>query len=420
MSVALRVAADHPVQPGFDLAAVQGEFPILSQSVHGRRLVYLDTAASAQKPRAVLQVMQDVYETKYANVHRGVHYLSQLATDAFEASRAKVARFVNAASPDEIVFVRGATEAINLVAASYGRSVLVPGDEIILSHLEHHANIVPWQLLQKERGIVLKVIPINDEGVLQLDTLPELFSPRTKLLALTHVSNAIGTINPVQEIVALAHAHGAVVLVDGCQAVQHMRVDVRALDADFYVFSGHKLYGPTGIGVLYGKEALLDLMPPYQGGGEMIQSVSFEGTTFKKAPHRFEAGTPAIVEAIGLGAAIDFVSGLEIDQVRAHEQDLLTYATARVSEIPGFRNYGTAPEKAPLLSFTLDGVHPHDIGTVLDRAGVAVRAGHHCAQPLMQRLDVAATARASFGLYNSRADVDALVEGLQLVRRLFG
>jgi cysteine desulfurase / selenocysteine lyase len=421
MSVALRIAtADHVNErTGFDVVAVRNEFPILSQTVHGRPLVYLDSAASAQKPRCVLNAMQATYETAYANVHRGVYLLSQQATDAFEAARGKIAHFLNAGSPDEIVFVRGATEAINLVAASYGRSALASGDEIVLSHLEHHANIVPWQLLQEERGIVLKVIPIDDRGVLRLETLPELISPRTKLVALTHVSNAIGTVNPVAEIIALAHANGAVVLIDGCQAVQHMRVDVRALDADFYVFSGHKLYGPTGIGVLYGKKSLLDRMPPYQGGGEMILTVSFEKTTFKEAPHRFEAGTPAIVEAIGLGAAIDFVSGLDIERAAAHEQELLAYATARVADIPGIRTYGAAPEKAPILSFTLDGVHPHDIGTILDRAGVAVRAGHHCAQPLMQRLQVAATARASFALYNTRADVDALIEGLHLVRRLF-
>ncbi len=421
MSVALRIArADRAdEQRGFDVANVRNEFPILSQTAHGRPLVYLDSAASAQKPRCVLDAMQSLYETSYANVHRGVHLLSQQATDAFEAARAKIARFINAESPDEIVFVRGATEAINLVAASYGRTALAPGDEIILSHLEHHANIVPWQLLQEQRGVVLKVIPIDDRGVLRLETVPDLLSPRTKLVALTHVSNAIGTVNPLAEIIEVAHANGAVVLVDGCQAVQHMRVDVRALDADFYAFSGHKLYGPTGIGVLYGKKCLLEQMPPYQGGGEMILSVSFEKTTFKEPPHRFEAGTPAIVEAVGLGAAVDFVSALDIERVAAHEQELLAYASARAAEIPGIRTYGAAPDKAPILAFTLDGVHPHDIGTILDRAGVAVRAGHHCAQPLMQRFNVAATVRASFALYNTRAEVDALIDGLHLVRRLF-
>jgi cysteine desulfurase/selenocysteine lyase len=421
MSVALRIASANRAdqRAGFDVLAVRDEFPILSQTVHGRPLVYLDSAASAQKPRCVLDAMQSAYETTYANVHRGVYLLSQQATDAFESARTKIARFLNAGSPDEIVFVRGATEAINLVAASYGRSALTAGDEVILSHLEHHANIVPWQLLREERGIVLKVIPIDDRGVLRLEALPELMSSRTKLVALTHASNAIGTVNPLAEVIALAHAHGAVVLVDGCQAVQHMRVDVRALDADFYVLSGHKIYGPTGIGVLYGKKSLLEQMPPYQGGGEMILTVSFDKTTFKEPPHRFEAGTPAIVEAIGLGAAIDFVSALDIEQVAAHEQELLAYATARVAEVPGIRVYGAAPEKAPIVSFTMDGVHPHDIGTILDRAGVAVRAGHHCAQPLMQRFDVTATARASFGLYNTRADVDALIDGLHLVHRLF-
>ncbi|MFO1152090.1 MAG: cysteine desulfurase [Rhodospirillales bacterium] len=421
MSVALRIAtADGVDELPLDVDAVRGEFPIMSQTVHGRPLVYLDSAASAQKPRCVLDAMQAAYETTYANVHRGIHLLSQQATDAFEAARTKVARFLNAGSPDEIVYVRGATEGINLVAASYGRSALGPGDEIILSELEHHANIVPWQLLQEDRGVVLKVIPIDDRGALRLDVLAELISARTKLVAVTHVSNAVGTINPVAEIIEIAHAHGAVVLIDGCQAVQHMRVDVRALDADFYVFSGHKVYGPTGIGVLYGKKGLLDRMPPYQGGGEMILTVSFEKTTFKDPPHRFEAGTPAIVEAIGLGAAIDFLSSLDVERIAAHEQDLLAYATARAAEIPGMTIYGAASLKAPVLSFTLDGIHPHDIGTILDRAGIAVRAGHHCAQPLMERLGVAATARASFALYNTRAEVDALIDGLHLVRRLFG
>jgi cysteine desulfurase/selenocysteine lyase len=416
MSVPLRLAGN----AGFDPAAIRDAFPILKRQVHGRPLVYLDSAASSQKPRAVIAAMQDLYEAGYANVHRGVHALSQRATDAFEAARRQAARFLNARSDSEIVFVRGATEAINLVASSYGRMALAAGDEVILTYLEHHANIVPWQLLQAERGIVIKVLPIDDRGVLDLAALPGLITDRTRFISVSHVSNAIGTVTPVRDLVRIARQAGVPILIDGCQAVQHMPVDVQALDADFYVFSAHKLYGPTGIGVLYGRQALLDRMPPYQGGGDMIEHVSFERTTFKAAPHRFEAGTPAIAEAIGLAAAIEFLAGIDMAAAAAHEQDLLAYGTARLADVPGLVIHGRAPDKAPIISFTMEGVHAHDIGTILDRAGVAVRVGHHCAQPLMERLGVAATVRASFGLYNTRADVDALVDGLGLVRKLFG
>lgn len=421
MSVALSITPnERRNEPGwFDVGRVRADFPILGETVHGRPLVYLDSAASTQKPRQVLQAMQTAYETYYANVHRGVHLLSQRSTDAFEGARQTVAEFINAGSSDEIVFVRGATEAINLVAATYGRTTLAAGDEIILSHLEHHANIVPWQLLRDEKGIVIKVIPIDDDGRLRMDVYRQLLSPRTKLVAITQVSNALGVMTPIEEIISEAHASGAQVLVDGCQGVQHQPVDVRAMDADFYVFSGHKLYGPTGIGVLYGKMPLLERMPPYQGGGDMIQSVTFERTTFKRPPHRFEAGTPAIVEAIGLAAAIDYVSALSLPRIGAHEHDLLSYASERLTEVEGLRIYGTALPKTAVISFTLDAVHPHDVGTILDQAGIAVRAGHHCAQPLMDRLDVAATVRASFALYNTRADVDALIDALAFVRKVF-
>lgn len=404
----------------FDPLRVREDFPILAEKVHGRPLVYLDNAASTQKPRAVLDAMRSTYETYYANVHRGVHLLSQRATDVYEAARTKVARFINAASTDEIVFVRGATEAINLVAATWGRATLREGDEVVISHLEHHANIVPWQMLRDEKGIVLKVIPIDDDGRLQMDVFRQLLTERTKLVSVTQVSNALGVITPIEELIRGARACGARVLIDGCQGVQHQSVDVQQLDPDFYVFSGHKLYGPTGIGVLYGKMEVLEQMPPYQGGGDMIESVTFERTTFKHPPHRFEAGTPAIVEAIGLGAAIDYVAGLGVARIGEHEHDLLTYANERLAGVSGLHIYGKGEPKTAIISFTLDGVHPHDIGTVLDHAGVAIRAGHHCAQPLMDRLDVAATARAAFAMYNTRAEVDALVDALAYVRKVFG
>lgn len=404
----------------FDVERVRKDFPILNEKVYGRPLVYLDSGASAQKPRQVIEAMTKAYETYYANVHRGVHKLSQTATGHFEDARVKVARFLNAASTDEVVFTRGATEAINLVAATYGRTFLKAGDEVVISHMEHHSNIVPWQLLRDEKGIVLKVVPIDDEGNFLLDAYEKLLSPKTRLVAVTHVSNALGTITPMREIVRLAHARGAKVLVDGCQAVPHMAVDVQKLGADFYVFSSHKLYGPTGIGVLWGRLELLNAMPPYQGGGDMIASVSFEKTTFKAAPHRFEAGTPAIVEAIGLGAAVDYVSALGLDNIGAHESGLLAYATERLSRIDGLEIHGRAKDKAAIVSFVMKEAHAHDVGTILDRAGVAIRAGHHCAQPVMDRYGIAATARASFGLYNTKQDVDTLVEAIGVVKEFFG
>jgi cysteine desulfurase/selenocysteine lyase len=403
----------------FDAEIVRKDFPILSRRVHGRPLVYLDNAASCQKPRCVIDAMTLAYETAYANVHRGVHALSEEATAGFENARRKVATFINAESADEIVFVRGATEAINLVASSYGR-MLRAGDEVVLSYLEHHSNIVPWQMLRDATGIVLKVVPVDDDGGFLFDEYERLLSDRTKVVAITHVSNALGTVTRIGGIVERAHAHGAVVLVDGCQAVPHMVVDVQSLNADFYVFSSHKLYGPTGIGVLYGKKDILQSMPPYQGGGEMIHAVSFERTTYKDSPHRFEAGTPAIVEAVGLGTAIDYVRSIGLGDINAHEKRLLDYATERLGAIPGLRIFGPAGEKAAIISFTMDFAHPHDVATILDRTGVAIRAGHHCAQPLMNRLGLSATARASFAAYNSFADVDALVDGIGMVREVFG
>jgi cysteine desulfurase/selenocysteine lyase len=361
-----------------------------------------------------------MYEESYANVHRGVHLLSQRATDAYEAARDTAARFIGAASSKEVIFVRGATEGINLVASSLGRMMINPGDEIVISHLEHHSNIVPWQFVRDERGAVLKVIPVDDSGALRLDVAAEMITPRCKVVAITQVSNALGTVTPLRELIRRARQVGAVVLADGCQAAPHLKIDVRDLDVDFYVFSGHKMYGPTGIGVLYGKYDLLNSLPPYQGGGEMISQVTFEVTTYKKPPLRFEAGTPAIVEAAGLAAAIGFLDDVGLDHIHEHETKLLNYATEKMERIPGLQIIGGAKPKAAIISFILDGVHAHDIGTILDRSGVAIRAGHHCAQPLMDRLGLAATARASFALYNTPADVDALVDGLHAVRRLFG
>ena len=403
----------------YDVERVRADFPILSTQVHGHPLCYLDNAASAQKPRAVLDVVRDAYETTYANVHRGVHYLSERATAEYEGARKKVQRFLNARHDSEIVFTRGATESINLVAASFGRAFLAPGDEIIISEVEHHSNIVPWQMLRDSHGVVLKVAPISDDGTLDMARFEALFTARTKLVAISHMSNALGTIQPVRRIVDAARSHGARVLFDGCQAAIHLPVDVQDLDCDFYVFSGHKIYGPTGIGVLYGKADLLEAMPPYQGGGEMIKTVTLEESTWADPPARFEAGTPSIVQAIGLGAALDYVTGVGKEGIARHESDVLAYATQRLAAIEGLRLFGTAPAKASVLSFTLACAHPHDIATVLDRSGVALRAGHHCAQPLMRRLGVTATARASFAMYSTRAEVDALADALESVREIF-
>jgi cysteine desulfurase / selenocysteine lyase len=404
---------------GYDVQRVRRDFPILAQRVHGKPLVYLDNAATTQKPQQVLDAIVRYYSEDNANVHRGVHQLSERATEAYERARAIAQRFLNAARPEEIIFVRGTTEAINLVAQTYGRRNVVAGDEVIITAMEHHSNIVPWQMLCEEKGARLRVVPINDRGELILEKYEKLLSPKTKLVALGHVSNALGTINPLRRIVELAHQRGVPVLVDGAQAAPRMKVDVRELDADFYAFSGHKIYGPTGIGVLYGKASLLDAMPPYQGGGDMISSVTFEKTLYNKLPHKFEAGTPHMEGAIGLGAALEYVNRLGIENIQAHEQEVLAYATEQVSAIPGTRLVGTAREKTGVLSFVLESVHPHDIGTILDQEGIAIRTGHHCAQPVMLRFGVPATARASFGLYNTREDVDALVRGLHKVREVF-
>ncbi len=420
MTVARDIAARARSAPAFDPARVRADFPILDQKVHGKPLVFLDSAASAQKPRQVIDAMSRFYATDYANIHRGVYELSERATEAFEAAREKARSFLNAAEAREIVFVRGTTEAINLVAQTYGRRNVGPGDEVLITHMEHHSNLVPWQLLCEEKQAVLKVVPIDDRGALMMDEFVKRLSPRTRIVAVTHVSNALGTVNPVGEIVRLAHARGVPVLVDGAQAVPHRRVDVRDLDCDFYAFSGHKVFGPSGIGVLYGKAALLEAMPAYQGGGEMILSVSFEKITYKEIPHKFEAGTPDITGAVGLGAALDYVSALDLDEVAAYEAELLANATEQISRIPGVRLIGTAEKKASVVSFVVEGVHPHDVGTILDQEGIAVRTGHHCAQPVMDRFGVPATVRASLALYNTKADVDALVKGLKRVREVFG
>lgn len=396
------------------------DFPILDQKVNGHRLVYLDSGASAQKPKVVIEAMSRFYETDYANIHRGVHALSQRATERYDAGRRTVQKFINAKHEDEIVFARGATEAINLVATSWGRTFLKQGDEIILTRLEHHANIVPWQMLREQIGIVIKVVPIKEDGSVALEDFRALLSPRTKLVGVAHVSNAFGTILPVAEIIAEAHKAGALVLVDGCQAVSHKVVDVQALDADFYVFSGHKLYGPSGIGVLYGKRDILKTMPPYQGGGDMIASVSFEETIYQEPPMRFEAGTPAIAEVIGLDAAIKYVTEIGLDRIATHENELLAYAAPLLADIEGVKLVGTARDKAAILSFVMDCAHPHDIGTILDDQGVAIRAGHHCAQPALEALGYGATARASIGLYNTQDDMDALVAAVRKVREIFG
>ena len=404
----------------FDVARVREDFPVLAERVHGKPLAYLDNAATAQKPRAVLHRLAKYYETENSNIHRGVHRLSEKATQAYEDARGTLRRFVNAAEDREIVFVRGATEAINLVARCYGGARLQPGDEVVVSAMEHHSNIVPWQIVCREKGARLRVVPIDDRGDMVLEEYHRLLGPRTRMVALPHVSNALGTVNPVRELVRAAHGVGAPVLIDGAQGAPHAVVDVQDLDCDFYAFSGHKLYGPTGVGVLYGKADLLEAMPPYQGGGDMILSVSFEKTEYNVLPYKFEAGTPHIAGVVGLGAAVDYLEALGLDAVAAHEDRLLTYAVERLTRTPGVRFIGTPKRRASLVSFVLDGVHAHDVGTILDREGVAVRTGHHCAMPVMERYGVPATVRASFGCYNTETEVDALADGLEKAGRIFG
>jgi cysteine desulfurase/selenocysteine lyase len=403
----------------FDVRRIRQDFPILQERVHGKPLVYLDNAATAQKPQAVIDTMVRSLAEENANIHRGVHALSERATKSFEDARTKVRRFINAADAHEIVFVRGTTEAINLVAQTFGRTRLTAGDEVLISALEHHSNIVPWQLLAEQTGIRLQVIPMTDAGELRLDQYEALLTARTKLVSLVHVSNSLGTINPVQEMVATAHARGIPVLLDGAQAVPHLKVDVQVLDCDFYAFSGHKMFGPTGIGVLYGKRALLESMPPYQGGGDMISSVTFEKSEYNIVPYKFEAGTPNITGAVGLGAAIDYLDGLDWPAVQAYEHELLAYGTERLARLTGVRILGTAASKASVLSFVMEHVHPHDIGTILDQEGVAIRTGHHCTQPVMERLGVPATARASLAFYNTRDEIDTLVAALGKVQEIF-
>ena len=404
----------------FDVHRIRQDFPILQQKIYGRPLVYFDNAASSQKPKQVIDAITHLYYEDYSNIHRGVHTLSERSTRAYEEVRRKVQQFIHAREDREIVFVRGTTEAINLVAHSFGQISVGEGDEILITALEHHSNIVPWQLLCEGKKACLRVAPINNEGDVKLEAFEKLISDRTKLVAVTQVSNALGTVNPVAKMIRIAHRQNVPVLVDGAQAVPHMKVDVQELDCDFYSFSGHKLFGPTGVGVLYGKAKLLESMPPYQGGGEMITSVTFEKSAFNKIPFKFEAGTPDIAGVIGLGAAIDYVNQIGLDKIAAYEHELLNYARQKIAVIPGVRILGNAQEQASLLSFLLDDIHPHDIGTILDQEGIAIRAGHHCAQPVMDRFGVSATARASFAFYNTKEEVDALVDGLQKVREVFG
>ena len=406
--------------PQFDVERVRRDFPVLDQKVHGKPLVYLDNAATTQKPLAVIDAIEQYYRRDNSNIHRGVHALSERATEHYERVRVQAQKFLNAGDPKEVIFVRGTTEAINLVAQTYGRKHVGPGDEVLITGLEHHSNIVPWQMLCEEKGGRLRVAPINDRGELELGEFEKLLGPKTKMVAISHLSNALGTINPVWEMVRMAHARKIPVLVDGAQAAPRMAVDVRALDCDFYAISGHKMYGPTGIGVLYGKAELLEAMPPYQGGGDMIASVTFDKTVYNRLPYKFEAGTPNIADTIGLGAAIDYLEHLGLENIERHEHDLLSYATRQVQAIPGVDIVGTAREKAGVLSFTMGPIHPHDIGTILDREGIAVRTGHHCAQPVMQRFGIPATVRASFGLYNTREEVDALAVGIRKVIEVLG
>jgi cysteine desulfurase / selenocysteine lyase len=403
----------------FDVDRIREDFPILRQSIRGKPLVYLDNAATSQKPQTVIDAVTRFYTAENANIHRGVHYLSERATVAYDEIREKVARFINARTSREVIFTRGTTDGINLVAQSYGRTFLGPGDEVLITGMEHHSNIVPWQLLCEQTGAVLRAARINDAGELDLDSFEELINERTRLVAVVHLSNALGTINPIKRLVSLAHARGIPVLVDGAQAAPHLRVDVQDLDCDFFVFSGHKVFGPTGVGVLYGREALLERMPPYQGGGDMIATVTLQRSTWAPLPAKFEAGTPMTAQVVGLGSALEYVSQLGLDRIASWEQELLSYATDRVRAIEGLRIIGTAREKASVLGFVLKGVHPHDIGTILDDQGIAIRAGHHCAQPVMERFGVPATARASFAFYNTPAEVDALADGLLAVKKMF-
>jgi cysteine desulfurase/selenocysteine lyase len=412
----------HEIRPtrAFDVQKVRRDFPILHQKVHGKPLVYLDNAATTQKPLAVIEAIQHYYLHDNSNIHRGVHTLSERATEAYERVRETARKFLNAASTKEIIFVRGTTEAINLVAQTYGRKNIGGGDEIVITALEHHSNIVPWQMLCEEKGAILRVAPINDQGELLLEDFEKLLNAKTKIVAIAHLSNALGTINPVREIIRMAHARNIPVLVDGAQAAPRLQVDVQALDCDFYAISGHKLYGPTGIGILYGKTKLLEAMPPWQGGGDMIASVTFDKTVYNRLPYKFEAGTPNIADTIGLGAAIDYLNHLGLEEIERHEADLLAYATESVGAISDVRIIGTAREKAGVLSFVMGEIHPHDIGTILDTEGIAIRTGHHCAQPVMQRFNIPATARASFGLYNTREEIDALVAGIRKVQEVMG
>jgi len=404
----------------FDVERFRADFPILRARINGKPLVFLDNAASSQMPQPVMDRWIRYQTTQHANIHRAVHYLSETATAEYEGARRKLQAFVNAAEDREIIFTTGTTDAINLVAHGYGRKFIEPGDEIILTTLEHHSNIVPWQMVAEEKGAKIRVVPVNDRGELSMEEYGRLLNPRVKLVGMNHVSNALGTVNPVREMIAAAHRHGVPVLVDGAQAVPHMAVDVQALDCDFYCFSGHKMYGPTGIGVLYGKAALLEKMQPFKGGGDMILSVTFEKTTYNVIPHKFEAGTPPIAAAITLGAAVDYLTEVGVERAGAHETDLLDYATDQVNRLPGIRIIGTAENKAAVLSFTVDGVHPHDVGTLLNEEGIAIRTGHHCAQPVMKRFGIPATSRASFAFYNTMAEVDALVAGIKKVQKVFG
>lgn len=419
MQAALERETAQSNSSNFDVERIRQDFPILNETVHGRPLVYLDSAATSQKPQVVIDALDRYYAQQNSNVHRGVHYLSQLATREYEDARVKIQHFLNAADSHEIIFTRGTTEGINLVALSFGRKFVHAGDEIIISAMEHHSNIVPWQMLCEQTGAKLRVIPMNDAGELLMDEFATMLNSKVKIVAVNHISNALGTINPVKRIIELAHSRDIPVLIDGAQAAPHLKIDVRDLDCDFYAFSGHKLCGPTGIGALYGKSHWLESMPPVFGGGDMIASVSFEKTTYNSLPYKFEAGTPNIADAIGLGVAIEYLNGIGLEKIAAYEHELLEYATETIGAIPGVTLIGTAQEKASVLSFTIEGIHPHDIGTILDQEGIAVRAGHHCAQPVMKRFGVPATARASFAFYNTKAEIDVLAEGIQKTIEVF-